>query len=65
MTTDAAAVASIEAATRELHPVPGVAGEADDDRFELLHGLRGHATVVAQSGSYRSRSSSSWSAAKL
>ena len=29
-----------EAVARELHPVAGVAGEADDDPFELLDGLR-------------------------
>ena len=39
---------------RELHPVTGVAGEPDDDRFELLDGLRGHALVVARTQQPRS-----------
>jgi hypothetical protein len=31
-----------EAAARQLHPVAGIPGEADHDRFELLDRLRGH-----------------------
>jgi hypothetical protein len=31
-----------EPAAGQLHPVPGVPSEPDDDRFELLDGLRGH-----------------------
>ena len=35
-----------EAIARELHPVAGVAGEADDDPFEVLDGLaHSHAEV--------------------
>ena len=30
-----------EAVARQLHPVAGVAGEADDDAIEVLDGLRG------------------------
>ena len=29
-------------AAGQLHPVAGIAGEPDHDRFELLDGLRGH-----------------------